>query len=45
MIRKQCIEVANSLGGEVEFDEDLLEEVTYLVEYPTAFMENLMWII
>lgn len=37
MIRKQCIEVANSLGGEVEFDEDLLEEVTYLVEYPTAF--------
>ena len=37
MIRKQCIEVAKSLGGEVEFDEDLLEEVTYLVEYPTAF--------
>ena len=37
MIRTQCIEVANSLGGEVEFDEDLLEEVTHLVEYPTAF--------
>ena len=37
LIRKQCIEVANSLGGEVEFDEDLLEEVTHLVEYPTAF--------
>ncbi|MBO5131347.1 MAG: glycine--tRNA ligase subunit beta [Romboutsia sp.] len=37
MIKNQCIEVANSLGGEVEFDEDLLEEVTYLVEYPTAF--------
>ncbi|RDY23954.1 glycine--tRNA ligase subunit beta [Romboutsia maritimum] len=37
IIKKQCIEVANSLGGEVEFDEDLLEEVTHLVEYPTAF--------
>ena len=37
MIRTQCIEVANSLGGEVEIDEDLLEEVTHLVEYPTAF--------
>ncbi len=37
LIRKQCIEVANSLDGEVEFDEDLLEEVTHLVEYPTAF--------
>lgn len=37
MIRQQVIEVANSLGGEVEMDEDLLEEVTFLVEYPTAF--------
>lgn len=37
MIKTQCIEVANYLGGEVEFDEDLLEEVTHLVEYPTAF--------
>ena len=37
LIKKQCIEVANSLGGEIEFDEDLLEEVTHLVEYPTAF--------
>lgn len=37
IIRTQCIEVANSLGGEVELDEDLLEEVTHLVEYPTAF--------
>ncbi len=37
MIRKQCIEVANTLGGQVEFDEGLLEEVTHLVEYPTAF--------
>ena len=37
MIRKQAIEVAKSLGGEVELDEDLLEEITFLVEYPTAF--------
>lgn len=37
MIRQQAIEVANTLGGEVELDEDLLEEITFLVEYPTAF--------
>lgn len=38
LIKQQCINVANSLGAEIEFDEDLLEEVTYLVEYPTAFL-------
>lgn len=37
LIKKQCDEVAKSLGGEIEFDEELLEEVTHLVEYPTAF--------
>ena len=37
LIKNQCIKIANSLGGEVEFDDDLLEEVTHLVEYPTAF--------
>lgn len=37
MIKNQCIEVANSLGGKVEFEDDLLEEITHLVEYPTAF--------
>ncbi|MEG0180880.1 MAG: glycine--tRNA ligase subunit beta [Clostridium sp.] len=37
LIKKQCEEVAKSLGGEIEFDEELLEEVTHLVEYPTAF--------
>ena len=37
MIKEQAIEVANSLGGEVELDDDLLEEITFLVEYPTAF--------
>ena len=36
-IKEQAIEVANSLGGEVELDDDLLEEITFLVEYPTAF--------
>ena len=37
MIKEQAIEVAKSLGGEVELDDDLLEEITFLVEYPTAF--------
>ncbi|MGG2466247.1 glycine--tRNA ligase subunit beta [Paraclostridium bifermentans] len=37
LIKKQCDGVAKSLGGEIEFDEELLEEVTHLVEYPTAF--------
>lgn len=37
MIVEQAKEVAKSLGGEVELDDDLLEEITFLVEYPTAF--------
>lgn len=37
IIKEQCEEVAKSLGGEIELDEELLEEVTHLVEYPTAF--------
>lgn len=36
-IKSQAEEVAKSLGGEVEIEDDLLEEITYLVEYPTAF--------
>ena len=36
-IKAQAEEVAKSLGGVVEIDDDLLEEITYLVEYPTAF--------
>ena len=36
-IKAQAEEVAKSLGGEVEIEDDLLEEITYLVEYPTAF--------
>jgi len=38
MIRKQCEELAKAKGGEVLMDEELLEEVVYLVEYPTALM-------
>ncbi|WP_099187276.1 glycine--tRNA ligase subunit beta [Tepidibacter mesophilus] len=37
IIRKQCIEVGDSLNGQVLMDEELLNEVTYLLEYPTAF--------
>ena len=36
MIRKQITELARKEGGEVEIAPDLLEEVNYLVEYPTA---------
>ena len=36
-IKTQSEEVAKSLGGVVEIEDDLLEEITYLVEYPTAF--------
>ncbi|MCR5438191.1 MAG: glycine--tRNA ligase subunit beta [Selenomonas sp.] len=36
MIREQIEEVAKANGGKAEITEDLLEEVLYLVEYPTA---------
>lgn len=36
MIRKQIEELAAKHGGRAEITDDLLEEVTYLVEYPTA---------
>ncbi|HOJ84635.1 MAG TPA: glycine--tRNA ligase subunit beta [Bacillota bacterium] len=35
-IRQQLIEQAAALGGRPLIDEDLLEEVTFLVEYPVA---------
>lgn len=38
IIRKQCEELARTKGGEVLMDEELLEEVIYLVEYPTALI-------
>lgn len=36
MIREQLSEKAAECGGEALIDSDLLEEVTYLVEYPVA---------
>jgi len=37
MIWKQITEAASSAGGNPMENEELLEEITYLVEYPTAF--------
>lgn len=36
IISEQIVEVAKKNGGVAEITEDLLEEVLYLVEYPTA---------
>ena len=36
LIRQQVLELAEAEGGIAQIDEDLLEEVNYLVEYPTA---------
>ena len=36
LIRQQVIDLAVEEGGHAEIDEDLLEEVNYLVEWPTA---------
>lgn len=38
IIWKQVQEVARQAGGQAMENEDLLEEVSFLVEYPTAFM-------
>lgn len=40
MIVEQMQQLAASVDGTVEIDEELLEEVLYLVEYPTALMGN-----
>ena len=37
LIRKQVLDVAAATGGRPMENEDLLEEITYLLEYPTAF--------
>ncbi|MDD3270678.1 MAG: glycine--tRNA ligase subunit beta [Syntrophomonadaceae bacterium] len=37
LIKKQVLEVAAAAGGRPMENEDLLEEITYLLEYPTAF--------
>ena len=36
LIRQQVIDLAIEEGGHAEIDEELLEEVNYLVEWPTA---------
>ncbi len=41
IIRESIEEKAASVGGVPEIDEDLLEEVNYLVEYPTPFLGNI----
>jgi len=40
IIRKQIEELATSKGGYADITEDLLEEVVFLVEYPTALCGN-----
>ncbi len=40
MILEQIQKLADEVEGTVQIDEDLLEEVLYLVEYPTALMGN-----
>lgn len=46
LIRQQVTELAEAEGGRAEINEDLLEEVNYLVEWPTAlcgkFEENFL---
>lgn len=37
IILEQINKVADSINGKIDMDEDLLDEVTYIVEYPTAF--------
>ena len=36
----QINHMANSNGGEIRRDDDLLEELTFIVEYPTAVLGN-----
>lgn len=39
-IKYQATRKAKALGGEIKDDEDLLQELTYIVEYPTAIVGN-----
>ena len=38
IIRRQCEQLARDKGGELIMDEELLEEIVFLVEYPTALI-------
>ncbi len=40
-IKYQANRKAKALGGEIIEDEDLLQELTYIVEYPTAIVGNI----
>lgn len=40
MIKEQVKKLASSIGGIADLDDDLLEEVTSLVEYPHAFIAS-----
>ena len=40
LIRKQVTDMGIAVGGHAEINEDLLEEVNYLVEWPTALCGN-----
>lgn len=39
-IKYQATRKAKALGGEIKEDEDLFQELTYIVEYPTAIVGN-----
>jgi len=41
IIRESVIEKAASVGGHPEIDDELLEEVNFLVEYPSAFVGSI----
>jgi len=38
MIINQCEEIAKKVNGRILYDSELLEEIVYLVEYPTALL-------
>jgi len=40
IIKRQCEEIAKEKKGNIIHDDDLLEEIVYLVEYPTALLGN-----
>jgi len=38
LIINQCEEIAKKVNGKILYDSELLEEIVYLVEYPTALL-------
>lgn len=40
LIVRQVLQVAKEIGGEAIIDEEILNEVNFIVEYPTAFFGN-----